>query len=238
MKLGNYMTIVRQCQNLQESAAFFQKLGLEILEEKKLDEQAILLTDGRMHLLLQKMHTNQTRFQYFTDHIQNIKDQLDGRNILYIPNSEPEMKGVSHISMIDPNNFKIVVQEIQENQKFPDFTNNPRGDSIVELGNFGEFAIATQNYEETKNFWLQLGFTPLVEEADPYPWGIFSDNLVVIGIHQAIDFDVPTFTYFKVGMQKVIDELQAKGIPFENPENGTTKSPDGQQIFFFEGDIK
>jgi hypothetical protein len=241
MKLGTGVFITRLCSNVEESLPFYEAIGYKRFNTTSGKNLQYIFSDGRMNLFLKQSKKSQTELVYFNPKVQDLLDELSKGNIKY-----ETFKKVGNqpfrIRISDPDGLDIIIQEKEFDSKY---AINPRGDSLIEFGNFGEFALNTKDYEAKKNFWQKCGFEPLFEDKNPHPWGIFSDGLVVLGIHQSQEFIEPSLTYFKVNMQDAINVLQKKGIKFFETEtakfkegNGVTKSPDGQQFFFFEGDIK
>ena len=120
-------------------------------------------------------------------------------------------------------------------------------------GKFGEFAIPVADFDASAGFWTQVGFEQMFASQEPYPWGIFGDGHIVIGLHQQpegevdnhIHFTKPTMTYFAPDMAERITTLRAAGLSFaaELPDeqgrvaNAALAAPGDQQIFLFEGNI-
>ncbi len=237
------MQIVRICENITTSLPFYQKLGYTDLSITHSQSQpSHLFSDGRMQLHLQEGDINQTFFLYYHPKLPEVSEYLRTQNIEFKQKDSSEKDPTSILEFQDPNGFLIRIQNVEFD---PKHTINPRGDSSIPYGNFGEFAFSVPDYQKMRDFYQLIGFEPLMENQEPYPWGIFTDGAIVLGIHQAPDFDVPSLTYFKVNMKAMILELQAKGLIFTESEmaqidqgNGITRSPDGLQFFFFEGDIK
>ena len=65
----------------------------------------------------------------------------------------------------------------------------PTGEPLSKCGKFGEFSINVDNFQEAADFWSQLGFDSTYQSKEPYPWGIFTDGMIILGIHQTPDED-------------------------------------------------
>lgn len=236
------MVILRVAEDVEKSQVFYEKFGYMHQDVVLNEKNAILFADGRMNYLLKKGKPTKTKFTYFTDDLPSLLQYLQQNQISFKKLGLDKDEELNRIELEDPNQFQI---EINSQSEFDLIPVDPRGDSKVKLGNFGEFAIPTVNFEKTKQFWQLFGFEALVEMTDPYPWGIFTDGLIVLGIHEAADFSIPTMTYFKLNMLETIKELQSSGIGVKAGKNieiekgnGIVIAPDGQQFFFFEGDVK
>ena len=113
------------------------------------------------------------------------------------------------------------------------------------LGKFGELALPVADAAAAGAFWGRFGFAPLFTAADPYPWGIYSDGLVVLGLHQTRDFAVPHLTYFAADMAGRLAALTAAGLDTRPvpPEvdgrvaNAAFTGPGGLHFFLFVGEI-
>jgi hypothetical protein len=241
MALGKGVHVIRTTTDIEISRPFYDHLNYKILFEKKEPTPLILWTDGRLNLLLQEDKESYIGFQYFDENLKKNLSELK-KKVKLTFEGKISPNGPFQVNFSDPNGVKISIIEAEYNLALRP---SPRGDSIIPYGNFGEFAIPTEDYTETEEFWKTLGFEVLFSNKDPYPWGILTDGLIVIGVHQSADFDRPALTYFKPEMIEVISELQEKGIIFHESEmskikdgNGITTSPEGQLFFFFIGDIK
>lgn len=103
-------------------------------------------------------------------------------------------------------------------------------------GMFGELAIPVNNLDISILFWEKLGFKSLSKKSSSYPWAILSDGLAIVGLHQTINFDSPTITYFASDMKNKIDKLKQSGLRnfFENGEgNIVLTTPEKQKINLF-----
>jgi catechol 2,3-dioxygenase-like lactoylglutathione lyase family enzyme len=149
-----------------------------------------------------------------------------------------------------PNNVQIVRKA--ETAPAP----MPEGDimsrqPVSRLGKFGEYAIPTGDFEASAKFWEAHGFNRLHADSNPYPWGIFADDLTVIGLHQVDPtsgqptFDEPHITYFAGDMADRIATLKGEGLPVRDVEpledgqvvNAVMTGPGNQPIFLFNGEI-
>jgi catechol 2,3-dioxygenase-like lactoylglutathione lyase family enzyme len=132
----------------------------------------------------------------------------------------------------------------------------PEGDimsrvPLSRLGKFGEYAIPTDDFEASAKFWEERGFNRLHADNNPYPWGIFADDLTVIGLHQVDPasgqptFDEPHITYFAGDMADRIATLKGEGLQVRDVEpleegqvvNAVMTGPGNQLIFLFKGEI-
>ena len=135
--------------------------------------------------------------------------------------------------------------------QMPDLPDTP----LIRCGKFGEFSVPVQEFDQSAAFWGQLGFEKLHESQEPYPWGILSDGLMVLGLHQTssyshgngshMSFDTPTLTYFAPDMGDRIAELRAEGFGFSvelSNEEGRVitavlKTPGGEPVFLVQGEV-
>jgi hypothetical protein len=69
---------------------------------------------------------------------------------------------------------------------------------------------------------------------------------MILGLHQTQDFAQPTITYFAGNMRERIATFQREGFAIhavmgdtgETISNGALTTPDGQQLFLFEGEVQ
>jgi hypothetical protein len=103
-------------------------------------------------------------------------------------------------------------------------------------GIFGEFSIPVKDRAASAAFWQKLGFQKMFESDAPYPWGIYSDGVTVLGIHQTTEFKETALSFFSKDSKDRIAALKDEGFLFLvdlDPMNSVLKSPDGQMIFVF-----
>jgi hypothetical protein len=111
-----------------------------------------------------------------------------------------------------------------------------KGKHYSKCGMFGEFSIAVKDRAASAAFWQMLGFQNLHESDAPYPWGIYSDGVTVLGIHQTTEFKETALSFFSKDTKARITALKREGFQFLvdlDPTNSVLKSPDGQMIFIF-----
>jgi predicted lactoylglutathione lyase len=104
------------------------------------------------------------------------------------------------------------------------------------IGMFGEFSIAVKDRAASAAFWQKLGFKKFHESNSPYPWGIYSDGLTVLGLHQTTEFKETALSFFSKDSRDRIIALKKEGFNFIadiDPTNSVLKSPDGQMLFVF-----
>ncbi len=140
-----------------------------------------------------------------------------------------------------PDGLHVRLEAQPSSVPMPDGTSLSRT-PISQLGKFGEFALPVANRDAAIAFWQKLGFEQILVEDEPYPWAIFSDGLIVIGLHQTSDFDQPHITYFTADMSERIAQLEADGLAVrflsdDDRSNAAFTAPGGQCFFLFVGEV-
>jgi hypothetical protein len=97
----------------------------------------------------------------------------------------------------------------------------------LQIGIFNELDLPTADLEKSKTFWENIGFECIEYHTGPYPWGVFSDGMMHIGVHQTDDFSHPMITYSAADMrdrvQKLRDESDLHISPFEGAHRSMNK---------------
>ena len=237
MQLGDYVEVRTAVEHPAEALATFEKLGL-----KPAGNMGVM-TDGGLNFGLQQAGLRGPTLAYGGSDVEAIK----AAGIAVEASTEPNLYDARIVS---PEGVHIYLKSQAGRAPMPEGDIMSRK-PVSRLGKFGEYAIPTKNFEESAAFWMQLGFGQLHAAADPYPWGIFSDGLIVVGLHQVDPasgqpvFHEPHITYFKGDMADRIAALKQDGFDITDipPEqdgrivNASMTGPGGLKIFLFNGEL-
>ncbi len=124
---------------------------------------------------------------------------------------------------------------------------------ISRCGKFGEFALSVENFKVAAETWSKLGFEQVYASEEPYPWGIFSDGMMVVGLHEHVSFGnepqvytptPPHITYFAGDMADKITAFKSEGLEIgaippmvDGISNAEMTGPGGVKFFLFTGEI-
>ncbi|MHA2253229.1 MAG: hypothetical protein ACXAD7_22900 [Candidatus Kariarchaeaceae archaeon] len=241
MKLGSGTHIVRGVQDLASTLPYYELLGYSLLDKGSpptMPMNFALLTDGRINILINEGNMVYTGLIYFDIHTPKTIDKLEQLGIEFISKSSGDDMPAQAM-FLDPNQFPINLVTFPYNEKTrPDVRN---GVSKVDFGKFGELAIPVTDFDTSEEFWNTIGYSTLHKSSEPYNWGILSDDMMVIGLHEVNDYTSPTITYFDPNMGSHITKLEERGITITSLGdamiNCVSNAPDGQQFFFFSGEI-
>lgn len=228
MKLGTYAEVRAAVLDIASAQSTFEKLGL-----KKIGSS--VLTDGGLNIGLQT-------------------DTLNGPTLAYYGSDVEAVRAagiaVNGDTITTPEGVRLTLSAQAAPAPMPEGDIMSRK-PISRMGKFGEYAIPTHNFEASAAFWKSLGFEQLHASGEPYPWGIFSDGLIVVGLHQPDPasgqpmFDEPHITYFSGDMADRIAALKNDGFAITDvpPEyegrvvNARMTGPGDLKIFLFHGEI-
>ncbi|MHA2169907.1 MAG: hypothetical protein ACXAB7_08445 [Candidatus Kariarchaeaceae archaeon] len=241
MKLGSGTHIVRGVTDLDNTLPYYELLGYSLLDKgspPNMPMNFALLTDGRINLLLNEGNMVYTGLIYFDSQMAKTIEKVEQLGFEFISKSS-EDDAPAQAMFVDPNQFPINLVAFPYNEKTrPDVRN---GTSLLDFGKFGELSIPVTDFDASEQFWNAIGYSTLYKSPDPYNWGILSDDLMIIGLHEVNDYTSPTITYFDPNMASHIPKLQERGITMvsqgDTMINCVSNSPDGQQFFFFSGAI-
>lgn len=244
MKLGKAVQINIGVSDLEESLDFYKKLGFQQIDDSTEPYPWARLTDGQNLVLLNQDGNIYIGLVYFSKDAARRIAKMEDKGIEFVQRREQDGQLFMAI-FVGPGG--LVVGLINHD---PAEMPEPGGLPKSRCGTFGEFAISVEDFQHAAEFWGELGFTSLHESQDPYPWGILSDEMMVLGLHQTGEdgefaFSGPAITYFAPDMADRIAGLKKDGITFANEmpdENGlvnnaSLRGPDGELFFLFEGEI-
>ena len=230
MKLGKVVQIAIGVPNLEESASFYETLGFEKLAENDTPWPWKQYSDGQNLLLLNQDGNQYIGLNYFSPNIAEMVAAIEAKRVNFLTKQEGEDGRLQMALFADDQG--LMVGLINHD---PVGMTLPTGEPMSKCGTFGEFSLGVENYHKTAQFWQQFGFTETYASSDPYPWGILTDDMIVLGIHQTDEFKGPCMTYFEPDMAARIEGLKAAGLAID--DNGILNGPAGETLFLFTGDL-
>lgn len=239
MKLGTSLEVSLSVKSLPEALEFFNRLGFRKFNDPYDDPHPwIILSDGVIHLGLHQETLPSPSLVYFSDRFAECAAHLEQLGIPLVHRMESDGR-VLALGFEDPNGQAVGVVDLM-GQEIP----APVGPTELPIGKFGEYSIPTADLSRSVAFWKQFGFDGQTYD-QPYPWGILSDGLITIRLHQTDQFHQKTLSYFAKDMPERIRALREEGIvptwEGKNEQgvvvNAQIKSPDGQPLYLFEGEV-
>lgn len=226
MKLGKYVEVVNFVDDTKAAGAYYAKLGLTHIANN-------VYTDGRYHLRVEQGDGANPTVRYYGCDLDALK--ADGLDI-----KEGKLKS--------PTGLVVEVVADAPPLKLPhdDITRAP---DTTRLGKFGELSVMCDDLEVERKFWEQCGYIVLGDvHTDEAPWGIWTDDMYVIGIHQYGEGEPFSITHFDPNMKAINKALMDEGFPLDgfmgeeitdkaNTEHATLMTPYGLKFYLFTGDI-
>ncbi|MCP4360540.1 MAG: VOC family protein [Chloroflexi bacterium] len=228
MKLGDAVQISIGVPNLSESAAFYKTVGFEKVAENDRPWPWKQYSDGQNLILLNQDGKRYIGLNYFSANASERVQQIEAKGVQFLMKQEEH--GYLHMATFSDEDGLMVSLINQD----PSGIIQPAGEPLTHCGKFGEFALGVADFQRAARFWQQFGFTQLYASSEPYPWGIFSDDMIVVGLHQTDEFQGPCMTYFAPDMSQRIEQLTATGLHIQD---GILKAPAGETLLLFEGEI-
>lgn len=223
MKLGTYVETLNYVEDRAAAGAYYQKLGLVAVERD-------VYTDGRYHLHVLEGAGENPSLRYF------------GSDIAALAASGLD---IANQSLTSPAGVKILLDAAPAPRGLP-HDGVAKAPDITRLGKFGELSVMTDDLETEAAFWQAAGYTTLGKYSQPMPWGIWCDELYLIGIHQYGMIEPFSITHFAPNMKDVNAQLVAEGFQLEPFMDGgaeddlshaTLMTPFGIKFYLFTGDI-
>lgn len=241
-KLGRFVEFDLAVKEINAAQKFYESLGFKNTAAGQPEHPIAAVTDGSVVLALHQAEFKSPTITYFGSNVAECLRVLQENNIdaKVLKREDGE---TAQVEFADINGQRIVLKaqapEQRQGVSFEMMT--PAGPTGKEkhyskCGIFGEFSIPVKDRAASAAFWQKLGFQKMFESDAPYPWGIYSDGVTVLGIHQTTEFKESALSFFSKDSKDRIAALKKEGFQFLvdlDPTNSVLKSPDGQMIFVF-----
>ena len=242
VKLGQFVEFDLAVKDFGAAQKYYEGLGFKNTTAAKADYPVAALTDGNVVLALHQTEFPSPTITYYGSNLPECLNalQANGAKPALLKNGNGK---VSEVEFFDLDGQRILLKAQAPVSRlgvgFELMT--PAGPQNKEkhyskIGTFGEFSIAVKDRAASAAFWQKFGFEKFHESNSPYPWGIYSDGLTVLGLHQTTEFKEPALSFFSKDSKDRIIALKKSGFSFVadiDPANSVLKSPDGQMIFVF-----
>jgi len=223
MPLGPYVEIINYVDDPAAAGDTYQKLGLNQTADN-------VYTDGRYHLRVVNGEGANPALRYYGVDL----DAVKARGLTVTDNQLKSPRGVTVELFTEAPPLNLPHSDVM------------RAPATSRLGKFGEFSTFVHDLPTEQAFWEQCDFATNGVQNEPYNWGIWTDDLMLIGLHER-DIDQPfTITHFDPNMKAVNNALKADGfavqpIPEVEDKNDlsytTLMTPFGVQFYLFTGDV-
>ncbi len=245
-KIGEVYAINITSNDLDQSFAFYQKLGFREIFRYDFPFPFMLITDETILIMLRKDAIPYIALSYYVKNVENKVAEFEKEGIQFTALSE-KLDMIQRFRTTSPDGINLTLVTFVETfikptgatmlSLDPSDYMDPAKYGNKTIGMFGEFAHPVKDLELTIAFWKKLGFQAIVRHANPYPWAILTDGTSVLGCHQSTHFSGVGITYFAKDMRDKIAALQETGLPeykeLMGPNNIIVPTPEGQQMFLF-----
>ncbi|NQT27419.1 hypothetical protein HQ585_18845 [candidate division KSB1 bacterium] len=188
-----------------------QKIGFESIG----NHNQILMTDESMTLLISQSEEPTLNLVYYTDDLNKETQRLASKGI----DHHYHVHDNSYISFQSIEGLNVEIRCMQDAPKTmihflalhtldEDAIFNPTSYPNQKIGIFNELDLPTNDLEKSKIYWENLGFNCIEYHHGPYPWGVFSDGMMHIGVHETDDFKHPMITYSAADMKERVKKLR------------------------------
>ncbi|GJM41777.1 MAG: hypothetical protein DHS20C20_20590 [Ardenticatenaceae bacterium] len=241
MKLGDVVQISIGVHDLTESVLFYEMLGFSLIASNQQPWPWAQFSDGRNLILLNQDGNIYRGLTYFSTNVAGKVAHIEATGVTFLMKQEQD--GRLHTAIFSDSNGLMVGLINHQAAEMP----HPTGFPLCHCGEFGEFSVGVKDIGETAAFWRQFGIVPTRVSSEPYPWGIFTDGLMVLGFHQTPEFTTtsPAITYFAPNMPERIQHVRELGVSFlkETKDDAGVvceaifAGPSGETIFMFDDAI-
>lgn len=245
-KLGEVASVNITTNNLDSSAAVYEKLGFKKIKSNEYPSPWMQLSDGSLLITLRKDAVPFMGLAYYSSNVEQIAGQLEKDGIVFIKKPK-EGDFLKRYFFKSPDGFDIILSNN------PGGFEKPMGNTMLDMkqkdyldaakfpnsncGVLGEYSHPVTDLKSSIMFWEKLGFKSKAEMKEPYPLSILTDGLMIIGLHQTKHFDYPAITYFGLNTAKRVERLKESGLQqfteFMGKENVVLKTWEGSHVFIF-----
>lgn len=228
--------------NLDTTAAFFQQLGFTPTVAHPEAHPVQAFTDGSIVISLHQAEFPSPTITYYRSNLAALEKELKVGTVPYqsLRDSAGELQKII-FSDYNGQRFTCYAQAPVDRPDVRLVMMDPTGARMAEqtfsrCGMFGEYAIPTADRDSSAAYWASLGFRKMFASNVPYPWGIYFDNQLVMGLHQTTEFQSGMITFFSNRAAALIAELKADGYKFAaelDPANAVLETPDGTYLNIF-----
>ncbi|MCI0576441.1 MAG: hypothetical protein L0332_23130, partial [Chloroflexi bacterium] len=222
--------------DLEQSLAFYRQLGFQKIDQSSLPYPWAQLTDGQNLFLLNQDGNEYLGLGYFAADAARRVAAMKKMGVAFAQEREQDGRLFMAI-FVGPGDLGVGLINHD-----PAGMAEPPGEPVTHCGRFGELAVAVPDLAAAGDFWNRFGFATTYQSQEPYPWGIFSDGLMVLGLHQTTEWQGLALTYFAGDMAQRIARLKEAGLVFAQEmagedgvvANAILRGPDGEQFFLFQ----
>ena len=240
--LGEINAITITSPDLDQSLAFYQRLGFKEIFRESFPFPWIQVTDEALLIMFRQDKDPYFALTYYSTDAASVALSLEAKGIefTYKPKptdplqryvlKSPDELTISIITI--PYGFRLPTGKTMLTMK-PDEYGRPETYTNQTAGMYGELAHPVKDLEVSIAFWEKLGFIALSKMARPHPWAILSDGLSILGLHQTTQFSYPAITYFAADMKNKIEALKQNGLGNfveQGPGNICITTPEQQHI--------
>lgn len=220
--IGQFLEISVQTPDIQESVAFYTKLGFEFAETGETwSHPYAVLTDGRLYIGLHQYDFQSPSLTYVRPGIADHLDLLQKHDIRFsfVKTGDDQF---NEAGFCDPDGQIVTLLEARTFS--PPLLDR---EDISFLGRFSQYTMPVSNVERAIAFWEPLGFVLTSQGDDPFPWAIITSDNLNIAFYDCGELKRPAITFTEPDMDQRIQWLAAKEYDINNAFPGADSS--GQQ---------
>lgn len=242
MKPGSFVEFDLAVKDVQVAQAFYESLGFKAVAAAKADHPVAAVTDGNVVLALHQAEFASPTITYYGADLAAGMNRLQENGVAATV-LKKKNGAATEVEFTGPGGQRVllkseapVARPVVGFEMMTAEGSQGTAKHYSKIGIFGEFSIAVKERATAAAFWQKLGFQKMYESDIPYPWGIYSDSVTVLGLHQTTEFKETALSFFSKDSQDRILKLKGEGFTFViemDPTNAVMQSPDGQMIFVF-----
>ncbi len=206
MNLGRFVEISVSVPDLAQSLLFYERLGMEKLDQSWEPWPWAVVTDGIVTFHFSQNTPGPLVLNYV---VSDMRERVAALERAGVPVRRLERADLPELvaGLDTPNGVEISLLEYPA-RRIP----RPPGVSSCKCGTFRELALPVADLAEAERFWSRLGFVRKTGNVLPYPWATLSDDLITLGLYQTRDFSRPALLYGSDNPGERIELLETEGF--------------------------
>lgn len=237
--LGRFLEISLHTPDIQESLAFYEKLGfVQCVTGETWTHPYAVVTDGRLFLGLHGRECPPIALTYVHQDLLKHVSRLQSQGIEF--NSEHfDSESFHEATFADPHGLRVNVLEAR--------TFSPPDVSVGHqstCGYFSELGVPVRDYQIGREFWESLGFVAMEAESDPFARVSLTSDHFDLGLYKSRALRQPVLAFEDADMPERLSRLRELKFQLidEMPDsldaasNAVLVAPEGTRLLLLQSD--
>ena len=235
--LGRFLEISVYAPEILESLAFYEALGFQqVATNETWSHPYAVVTDGRLFLGLHQQVSKSPTLTFVQSDLAKHASEFRKLGIVF-DHEHLSSDSFNELSFHDPNGQHIRLLEARTFSP-PDID----ATFSSSCGYFVEYGMPVREFNATRQYWEQLGFIAMEEQAEPFSRVSLTSDLINLGLHRSRALRQPLLVFEDDEMRERLTHLKERGIELsdEMPDsldehsNAVLIAPEGTRLLLMQ----